>query len=311
MSPLFRLWSWGLGLILLGWGQTVFACEQGIYLRGDWLSEQPHLQRLQGKGYRDLYIYLNAIGVQNLQAPKIQTNLKRLRESFPKARIQGWLGLSVCNPEHPRKCVNLDRPSEVNRLVGQAKKIWAAGFEGVHLDLEPVQSGDQRLITVLKALQKEKPEFKTLSIAGMSLALEGEILKAVHPKPKQGARVFAWTSPYYKLLLPEVDQVMVMNYDTALEDAKEYELFAAWQTQRLTEVLRSVNQTRNVELRVGVPVYQQGRPGVFNPKAENFKSATAGIKATWKKGCPEKMGLAIFIEDEFTPADQVVFWSEW
>lgn len=299
-------------LLLSVFQQVGLACDHGLYLRGDWLSGSPNYNRIQGRNYRDFYIHLNKIGTKKLKEKRIQLNLEALRKVSPQTRpprIQGWLGLRVCNESGYKPCIDLKRKKNWIPVLSEAEQIWAAGFDGIHLDFEPVMSGDQNLILILKAIQASKPEGKFLSIAGMSLELEGDILKKIHPHPKKGAHTFTWSKDYYKALLPLVDQVMVMNYDTALDNAQEYQAFTSWQTQHLAELFLG----SKTELRIGIPVYQFGRSGVFNPLAENLRTAHLGIRSVWKErnSCPPNSGLAIFIEDEFKSEDQAFFWREW
>ena len=324
MPVLVLLVASGLFVFLFGFIEKgAVACDQGLYLRSDWLSDRPKAERiLSPASYKDLYIHLNRLGTSGLNASKIQKSLKTIREAFPNARIQGWLGLSVCagkgegtkTTQKKVNCANLENAAARKKILNQVKAVWQAGFDGVHLDLEPIPSGDSSLTTLLKEVRAAQAPGKMISLAGMSLTIRGEISAKLHPKPKGNAIVFSWNESDYQNLLPWVDQVMVMNYDTALRSKDEYILFTQYQTQALSQVFENAKDSvgRQVELKIGIPVYQHGRPGVFDPKIENLSTALEGIGRVWKGKCPHRGGIAIFIEDEFNSVDQKTFndWSK-
>ena len=102
---------------------------------------------------------------------------------------------------------------------------------------------------------------------------------------------------------------MVMNYDTTIRTPEDYARFTTRQTQFFTKF----SQDNHIELQIGIPIYQQGRKGLFHPKAENLLSATKGIKEVWSKEthCPKQTGVGIFVWREFSVQDQETFTSEW
>ena len=358
---------------------AALACDQGLYLRSDWMTGTLPAARVSHKEiYHDIYVQLRGViggglgkdvkspkfSDQKLQDKKFQDRLKTLRHHFPRARIHGWLSWRV------------DKDFKFVSAIEQIIRVARQKFDFIHLDFEPIDSGDQRLIGLLKTLRSMNAEFRgsqsdrsdvnksgineyesnlfesvrpgfteksnlappqpdqfknqlsrkfKISLAAMPLKIDGDI--GIHPRPERGAQVFAWTPEYYQQILPLVDQIMVMNYDTALRDSKEYSEFTAWQTSHLSSLVLSAGDAGNaknarnasedqpgkaaqVELRIGVPVYAQGRPGVFDSRVENLRSTLAGVKRVWSR-CPTSAGLAVFIEDEFTLSDQGFFQKEW
>lgn len=287
---------------------SVHACEHGLYLASHWLKKDPsreQLQRISGNKFKDAYIQLKGTNPASID---VQRRAKMIQNAASPVRIQGWEAFKICGNER-EGCLNLNRSDDRQKIIKAAKLVWGSGFDGFHLDAEPIASGDPSFRELLVELKNAKPIGKTLSIATVPLTLQGEIRNQVHPVPLSGASPFEWDVTYYRSLLPLVDQIMVMNYDTALRSPEEYTRYTTWQASQFSVLIENTA----TELRIGVPVYAIGRFGVFFKAAENFKSANEGLKKAWGRSgqCPSRSGLAIFIETEFTAKDQKAFESDW
>ncbi|NIN70180.1 MAG: hypothetical protein GTO63_36990, partial [Anaerolineae bacterium] len=141
-------------------------------------------------------------------AAQLIHNVKRY---FPELRIQAWVGQVERKGGGP-----LDLSDEQVRanIVSTAAGLLDLGFDGIHYNIEPVYSGDDHFIDLLRSTkQMAGASDNVLSVASDEL------------EPCWGAervvRIFAnqagfWNRAYYLEVAAHVDQMAVMMYDTAL-----------------------------------------------------------------------------------------------
>jgi hypothetical protein len=72
--------------------------------------------------------------------------LARLHRRLPGVRVQAWLG-DLVGPGH----LDLSSAATRGRVLGAVRQVLAAGFDGVHYDLEPVSSGNRGYLELLSA----------------------------------------------------------------------------------------------------------------------------------------------------------------
>jgi hypothetical protein len=135
-------------------------------------------------------------------------------------------------------------------------------FAGVHLNIEPLPSGNRDFLKLLNELRGSLPEGKILSVAAYPPPTLWHWYSEVH-----------WKKAYFEEVSRQADQMAVKMYDTALPLVKAYQyLMASW----TREVLAWAGTT---EVLLGVPVYDDAGVGYHDPKVENLKNALMGIHA--------------------------------
>jgi spore germination protein YaaH len=145
--------------------------------------------------------------------------------------------------------------------------IEEAGFDGIHLDPEPVLSGNRHLLTLLRELRERLGAGPVLSVAGARIApIPGLI-------PESLASPFAWSSSYYRAIATQVDEVALMTYDSAMPSPWMYRLWTHGQVLRLAQTLKG----SGVRLFIGVPTSEE-RTFTHNPAAENITSGLMGVR---------------------------------
>ncbi|MCP4404284.1 MAG: glycoside hydrolase family 18 protein [bacterium] len=135
-------------------------------------------------------------------------------------------------------------------------------FAGIHLNIEPLPSGNRAYLTLLQEIQAILPEGKLLSVAA-------------YPPPTifQRSLDVHWKEEYYRQVAKEVDQMVVMMYDTSLRYQKLYQqLMASW-TQ---EVL---DWSGSTEVLLGIPAYNDEGVKYHYPHVENLSNSLQGIYA--------------------------------
>lgn len=136
--------------------------------------------------------------------------IQTLKATEPDLNVQAWIGL-------PLEYVDLG-DSAVRRQIAEFCTILIReeGFDGIHLDPEPVFSNDQDLLRLLDEIRSTMGADTTLSIATRRI---WPILPDVE-WPVVGKVV--WHADYYREIASRVDQIAVMVYDSAMPFAALY-----------------------------------------------------------------------------------------
>ncbi|CAM5555694.1 hypothetical protein SVIOM74S_09984 [Streptomyces violarus] len=114
-------------------------------------------RRLQGTGIRDLYVHSGPLEhdgtLPESVYPRARWFIDAVHEKLPGIRVQAFLG-DVLAGEGADGMV-LEKPDTRAAVVRSARQILDTGYEGIHLDLEPMPSGDRDYLTLLDALRRE------------------------------------------------------------------------------------------------------------------------------------------------------------
>lgn len=302
----------GATVLLMGLGYLVWSPGQrvrdgrhdlgtnAIWLQHGWLGDDVWFERngrdksrfrddakirelaelLSAHGIRDVYPHLCPCTSVGDIAAVDPAQTERFLDHFEGFRVLPWIGgrLDVhCSPESPRWRA---------RFVASAVDLLTAHprLAGVHVNIEPMPSGNSHFMTLLQELRQALPAGKTLSVAAYPPPTLWHRFPEVH-----------WDRTYYGQLAAHVDQMAVMMYDTAIRWQKPYrKLMADW-TQ---EVLA---WAPNAEILLGVPVYDDADSGYHFPKVENLDNALVGIHAGLARlsSLPANYrGIAIYCEWE-------------
>ncbi len=160
---------------------------------------------------------------------------------------------------------------------------------GVHVNIEPMPSGDPDFVTLLRELKDALPEGKELGVAAYPPPTMWHRFPEVH-----------WDQTYVREISGIADHLAVMMYDTALKLKKPYRrLMADW----TGEVLNWAPDSR---IWLGVPAYDDAGAGYHDPRVENLDNALRGIHAglaRFAKLPPNYAGIAIYCEWEMDDAE--------
>ncbi|GDY76799.1 hypothetical protein SAV31267_062840 [Streptomyces avermitilis] len=100
-------------------------------------------KRLRGTGIRDLYVHAGPLEhdgtLPGSAHPRARWLVGAVHRELPGVRVQAWLGDKLAS-EGPVG-LRLERAATRTAVVGSTRQILAAGFDGVHFDLEPLHSG--------------------------------------------------------------------------------------------------------------------------------------------------------------------------
>jgi hypothetical protein len=172
-----------------------------------------------------------------------------------------------------------------NKFVEEVRNLFVRHprFAGVHLNVEPLTSGDQEFLKFLEQLRAALPAGKILSIAAYPPPTRWHPFPEVH-----------WEENYFREVARRTDQLAVMMYDTSLREPKLYQrLMADW-----TEEALQWSEGKSVLL--GVPTYDDADTEYHRPDVENLDNALLGIHGGLSRRAPTTnyQGVAIYCEWE-------------
>lgn len=252
--------------------------KNAVWLDVSWVSE-PHsngeivtlandLARWQ-VCYVFAYVsYLHADGEFHSSFPHAAEFIQALKEAQPGLKVLAWIGLPLRQSGDPnRKYADLSNQATRRKVVAfSAYLVHQAGFDGIHLDPEPVLDGDPDVLVLLGEVRQAIGPEVTLSIAARRIWP----LFPDAPWPFVG-RV-AWQGDYYREVAHRVDQIAVMAYDSGLPSPY---LYRQWTRFQVIEVSRAVEST-GAEVLVGVPTSEE-ETLTHRPSGENMTSGLQGV----------------------------------
>ncbi|WP_232246734.1 glycoside hydrolase family 18 protein [Kitasatospora mediocidica] len=264
------------------------------------------LAQLVRGGVRDLYVHAGPLehdgSLPADRYPQARTLIDAVHRELPGVRVQAWLG-DVVEPEDDG--LDLDRADVRDRITTSAQQVLDAGFDGVHLDLEPLHSGDAGYLTLLDQVHaRTAARGVPLSVATPQIdplpalhAVAGAL--AGHPK--------WWSQAYFGQVARRTDQIAVMSYDTAMPTQALYTGYVAQQTALALEVTPP-----SVDLLMGLPAYDADQWG-HQGSAETVAAAVRGVRLGLSRHAVDRQGFGVGMYADFTAtaADWAAYRQDW
>ncbi len=292
-------------------------CNNGVYISTNWLTMAKRdkdisalAKRLQQSSITNVYISTNGVTPDNTVA---RSFLSRLKDDMPNAKVIGMISKRPCAAGMANTSKCFDMTADKDRFFNAVSGLWRMGFDGIQLDFEPVPNPkdhcppnvsncnvvSNEFLTILDKLKASKPKGKIISVAGYFLDMKGQ--QKISPSVPAGQSLLSWNRTYYSSVMSRADQVMVMDYDTALKKATDYSQFTAWQVQNLKELASETH----TDLQIGLPAdNMKGRKGLYDRSAENLKTGMLGVqKGLGAASCISNVGVSIY-DDEGMTDDQ-------
>lgn len=222
-------------------------------------------------------------GLPEFSATAARRFVKILRREAPEVRILPWVGgVQKGYRQSHVGTVDLDSEQYLNRFTDSCTNLAQAfHLDGIHLNVEPVVSGDPRFVSWLHAM-KQKLGDGILSVAAVKpVFFEGLNLSPLH----------AWDISYLEAVGRECDQLAIMNYDTGIPSPLVYGLYTRTKTISLLERFEEDGLTCKVLL--GIPTYDDTR--MHQSAAENIPAAVNGLLSALSAGHTKNFeGAAIY-----------------
>lgn len=132
---------------------------------------------------------------------------------------------------------------------------------GIHINIEPMPSGNHDFLLLLQELKQALPKDKILSVAAYPPPTFLHQFPNVH-----------WDKQYYGKVSKYADQLAVMMYDTAVTRKKIYQ-------HLISEWTKEVLAWSDSRIFLGMPVYDDIGVKYHDPDVENIKNFLLGIHA--------------------------------
>jgi hypothetical protein len=227
--------------------------------------------------------------------------LAAARRTAPELRVLPWIGGLRQGYKRQRPgTIELASLAQRQRIVAEARGLVDEGFDGVHLNVEPVDDGNDEFLALVRALRTAVGPGHVLSIA------------AIRPAPWGLPRApnFAWSPEYYARVAATVDQIVIMAYDTALPTPSLYRRYVRWAARSVAGALDASGSEARVLM--GIPTYEpygfMHRRGVETPE-NALAGVVAGLRGLGAGGTFE--GVALYAEWTTDAADWSAYERRW
>ncbi len=284
--------------------------RNAVWLEHRWLEkDQPPeametlLRSLDRHGIAYAYPHLipfNGAGRLPIHSREQMRNfLAVARRVAPRLKVLPWVGgLRVGYRRQRQGTVDLSDIGQRQRIAAECRGLMDEGFDGVHVNIEPVPNGDADFLALLRVLRT--------AIGGGILSLS-----ATRPGPVHLAAApnFLWTPDYYVRVAAEADQLVVMAYDTALPTPSLYRRYLAYAASSMTTNLARSGHAR---LLIGIPTYD-GAGLMHRADVENPENALAGLVAGLRGvgGGGTFEGVALYAEWTTDDAEWATYERQW
>jgi hypothetical protein len=286
--------------------------RNAVWLEHRWLERsQPVAEmealcaRLRSRGIAYAYPHLipfDATGsLPRHDRQQLRAFLATARRVAPELKVLPWVGGLRAGYRRQRPgLLQLADLTQRQRMVAEARGLVDEGFDGIHLNVEPVDDGNVELLALLRALRTAVGEKGLLSLA------------ATRPAPLGLPRAanFAWSPAYYARVAPLVDQLVIMTYDTALPTPAAYRRYMSWAASSVAGALDASGSDARVLM--GVPTYDSygfmHRAGVETPE-NALHGIVAGLRGLGAGGTFE--GIALYAEWTTDARDWAVYERLW
>ena len=204
------------------------------------------------------------------------TFVHALKQRMPGVRVLAWIGqLERSSGQPEEQTIDLGDPHTRQRIAATAALFAGTlGFDGVHYDIEPMLNNNPRLLDLFDVTRIAMPPGALLSTSAPMWAPNAHVAGWLVSTVGKGAGL--WTSYYYAAVATHVDQLVVMDYNTAIPSGPLYSLYVKQKTQNILAAVRSARHPPQVL--IGLPTYA-GDGFWFHAAAENLDNGLSGVIA--------------------------------
>jgi hypothetical protein len=286
--------------------------RNAVWVEHRWLERrhpEPEMEalfaKLRARGMAYVYPHLIPFDASGRLPPhdreQMRAFLATARRVAPEVKVLPWIGGLRRGYRRQRPgTVELGDLAQQQRMVAEVRGLVDEGFDGVHVNVEPVDDGNDEYLALLRALRTAVGPGHMLSVS------------AIRPAPVGLPRApnFAWSPGYYARVASTVDQIVIMAYDTALPTASLYRRYVRWAARSVAGALAASGSDARVLM--GVPTYEpygfMHRRGVETPE-NALIGVVAGLRGLGAGGTFE--GVALYAEWTTDEADWVVYERHW
>ncbi len=251
--------------------------RNGVWLEHRWLEREVPLGEMEAlfdqlarRGIQYVFPHLIPFERDGRLPPhsreQMRAFLRLAHARSPTMKVLPWVGgLRLGYRRTRRGTIDLSDIEQRQRIVAECRGLIDEGFDGIHLNVEPLPNDDDAFLALLRALRPAVGDDKLLS------------LSAVRPSPfgVPIAPNFFWSTDYYARVAAGVDQLVVMGYDTGLPTVALYRRYMSYTADAATGTLKSHSRARVL---LGVPTYD-GTGLMHRGNVETLENALLGVVA--------------------------------
>jgi hypothetical protein len=283
--------------------------RNAVWLEHRWL-EKPHSIEEMEQLFRFLdhhgvvYAYPHLIPFDSAgrlplhNREQMRAFLATARQVAPNMKVLPWVGgLRVGYRRSKPGTIDLADLGQRQRIVAECRGLMDEGFDGIHVNVEPVANGDDDYLALLRALRTAVGT----GILSLSATRPGPMAPAFAPN-------FFWTADYYARIADTADQVVLMTYDTAIPTPGLYRRYVAYAAAMVTADLARSSRARVL---VGIPTYKDS--GLMHRKGvETPENALIGVVSGLRGRAGGTFeGVALYAEWTTDPEDWAVYERVW
>jgi hypothetical protein len=252
--------------------------RNAVWLEHRWLEKPQPPERIQAlfaglrqRGISYAFPHLIPFGPDGQLPPhsrdQMRSFLAAARREAPEMKVLPWVGGVRAGYRRTRPgTVKLDDLGQRQRIVAECRGLVDEGFDGIHINIEPVNDGNVDFLALLRSLRTAVGKDRVLSVS------------AIRPAPfaLPMAPNFVWSTDYYARVAALVDQVVIMAYDTALPTPALYRRYVAWAASDVTATL--ADSRIRARVMMGIPTYPE--TGMMHRgRVETPENALLGVVA--------------------------------
>lgn len=226
---------------------------------------------LKAQGIDTLYVWTTWLQEDATWSPTTFQNmaafLDQVRQFYPEVRLDAWLGIPVELPDY--RLDDEDLRAEIARFSAQALADF--GFDGIHINAEPVWDGDEGFLSLLREVRLAIGNDVVLSVAVPPDWNTGDPAIPAGPYTTPDAH---WAQEYKQRVGFLADELAIMAYNSGLASPLDYQTWMAYQVNRYVSALAPLDV--GTRLVIGVPTYDAELPG-HDPAVESLQAAISGI----------------------------------
>lgn len=238
--------------------------------------------------------YRKPDGSWSSTAPFAATFVRTFRATNRTTTLLAWVGV-------PSQSTTFgDPPTRAELSVTLAALVYHTGYDGIHIDAEPVADGDQGYLALLAELRGALTPQSLLSVAALPWGTSVELAL--------GAGGYRWSGGYYRAVAGEVDQLVTMSYDSHMPHPALYRL---WMREQVRHIRASLADTRT-SLIIGISVAREATAS-HDPQVEDLANGVAGICAALglpSSGGAGVAGVSLYALWEMRETDWKL-WAQW
>jgi hypothetical protein len=286
--------------------------RNAVWLEHRWLEKVQGADEMEGlfRGLAErgvIYVYphlipFNPAGRLPIHSrEQMRAFLATARRVAPDMKVLPWVGgLRVGYRRTRPGTLDLADLGQRQRMVAECRGLVDEGFDGIHLNVEPVDDGNVEFLALLLALRTAVGPGHVLS------------LSATRPAPLSIplAPHFFWSPEYYARVAGLADQLVIMAYDTALPTSALYQRYVSYAASSVTTALGASRSRARVLM--GIPTYRETgfmhRAGVETPE-NALLGVVAGLRGVGGGGTFE--GVALYAEWTTDEKDWAVYERVW